>query len=727
MKLGLIGCLIPVFVVLLWANDAKGTDHSHSAGNLAAGPLPKDAVARLGSQRFVHSGRIVSLAFTPDGSGLLTVSQEGACLWDLTNAQPRRVFAKPFICGAFSLDGQTVVLAENGPTIDIFDAATSTLKTQMASAKNRTSALDLSTDGLLAASADEGDILLWDLSDPSTMRRIKVNETRVPVVRFSPDGHHLAYAGARGWEMRILNLAEGSNSIALEGNPGFEPWFVFSPDGSRVMASCEVSKGDLVYSSFRCWDTASGKILYNVPGSFASAAMSPDGRTVAVAGVENVFIFAVATGAEIRRLPRQRLHVWALAFSPDGRTLASGEDQRVRLWRTDTFEEINPGVGHSEPIQGVAFSPDSSTIITGGLDGRLIEWNWPLADEKRCVEGVGSGWGVQHLTFSPDGKWLAIAAWINNSEPFFLFDSKSLLAIESFGNEYPWADPLAFLTDTNEIRNLDDKSVWHLRDGQVVFAKAPSNDIISVFSRDGHFSATVEFNRIVLREILSGKEIRQFQTETGKIKALAFSPDDSLLVTSDYDDALVWDLTGRWKDGVLEKTSLTQTEMTLLWYDLADEDAHLAYRSAWKLAAGGSASVAFIADHLHAAASDPDYVAELRARLTSNTFDDRLTAARQLHDMGIDLRPDETNLLGRPNPMVDAIGRSVGYIYPKKPLQPLPYRLRSSRAIMALEHSASHEAAALLEALAQGVATAPQTIEAKAALAWRAQSIPPKN
>ncbi len=63
----------------------------------------------------------------------------------------------------------------------------------------------------------------------------------------------------------------------------------------------------------------------------------PDGRRVASAGRDRVvWLWDVATGEAVARLPGHADYVWSLAFSPDGSSLASGSgDGTVRLW--DTF------------------------------------------------------------------------------------------------------------------------------------------------------------------------------------------------------------------------------------------------------------------------------------------------------------------------------------------------------------------------------------------------------
>jgi len=67
-----------------------------------------------------------------------------------------------------------------------------------------------------------------------------------------------------------------------------------------------------------------------------AVAFHPDGTRLATAGRDGaVWLWDLARGEAVARLPGHRSYVWSLAFSPDGATLASGSgDATVRLWDT---------------------------------------------------------------------------------------------------------------------------------------------------------------------------------------------------------------------------------------------------------------------------------------------------------------------------------------------------------------------------------------------------------
>ena len=65
-----------------------------------------------------------------------------------------------------------------------------------------------------------------------------------------------------------------------------------------------------------------------------AAAFHPDGTRLATAGRDGgVWLWDLARGEVVARLPGHSNYIWSLTFSPDGATRASGSgDGTVRLW-----------------------------------------------------------------------------------------------------------------------------------------------------------------------------------------------------------------------------------------------------------------------------------------------------------------------------------------------------------------------------------------------------------
>jgi len=237
---------------------------------------------------------------------------------------------------------------------------------------------------------------------------------------FTPDDTVLAAAGGNteDFAIHVWDVANGEPIGTLGGHTGIVWDLAFSPDG-EMLASVS-SDGT---AQIRDWRNGDILKTLNFPGEVASVSFSPDGRRLAVGGVDEaqmqtaaVWIFSVDSWEPLIKIP-ERLNIGAMAYSPNGRLLVGGGTSRdVQVWRTSDGTSIFT-LSHAHPITDVAISPDSSTAATAtcayAVDDECTEggvWVWNLSTGRLIVRLGDFPDVVEGVAFSPDGSSLIAAS-----------------------------------------------------------------------------------------------------------------------------------------------------------------------------------------------------------------------------------------------------------------------------------------------------------------------------
>ena len=256
-----------------------------------------DAATGAASGELAVPGTIMRvLAFTPDGTRLLSNGHDELLVWDVSTRriQGRLPYGMDVLSLAVSPDGTRVAVGAYDPSGQF-----RMILTQIATGKTLAAGPGVpyaySPDGtrLAGTDADKKNVVLWDAH---TLRPLA------------------------GWQ----GHTETINTIA------------FNRAGGRLVSASNDG-------TVRLWDVATGRCLHNFKGHTGevfAAAFHPDGTRLATGGRDrSVWLWDLARREVVARLPGHTSFIWSLAFSPDGKTLVSGSgDFTVRLWDTEPLK-----------------------------------------------------------------------------------------------------------------------------------------------------------------------------------------------------------------------------------------------------------------------------------------------------------------------------------------------------------------------------------------------------
>ncbi len=316
---------------------------------------------------------------------------------------------------------------------------------------------------------------------------------------------------------------------------------LFTPDGKELISVSEDK-------TIRFWDVASGEPLRVLrppigpgrEGKLYDAALSPDGRTLAVGGyglkdaLESIYLISTATGRIERVLKGHTnvIHSFAFAVPPGGRLLlASGSfDNTARIWDVATGECRGVLEGHTNSVYGVAFAPDASRLATASYDKTARIWS--VADGK-CLQTLqGHTIEVRSVAWSPDGQLLATGSF-DRSIKFWSPDGTLSRNIENLDNEIT---SVMFTADSRELlytwgggKERRGSAVLRVSSGQerLRFTKHDNSVFSGAISPDGTVAATAggNSNEIYLWKLTDASFLHRLAGKGKRVFSAGWSPD----------------------------------------------------------------------------------------------------------------------------------------------------------------------------------------------------------
>jgi RNA polymerase sigma factor (sigma-70 family) len=435
---------------------ALGTSSRNSDSNTIYiwGP---DAESKPTIIRDAHRGRLVNLAFAPNGTIVscgwgarrvrdpqgnkpdeLSIPQ--IRVWDAISGQKLTDLDPGAIDGmsglALARDGTTLVSVHRDRLL-VWNRSTGTITHSVAIASEKTPGkrcpgIAISSDGKTVA-VNRGDetVRLWDLASGEPLfHQVNAHESVVRGVAIAPNGGLVATGDDNG----VVHLWDAARATVVRRlELGSRVWAVrFSPDGRTVAAAGDATNsqnGEGTHGIVRLWDLGNFSLRRELQLELPAILLeySPDGRKIAVAS-DVINVFDLATGKKEAQLPGDDGEIRAIAFARDGKTLASaGRDTKFRFWdlvtsqltREIAIEGHRRATSVSQPklpdtLAFAVFGPDLATAATSGFGDQLLAWDLRAGRATRTIPL--ETYGGASLALSPDGRLLAAAVTLMSSD-----------------------------------------------------------------------------------------------------------------------------------------------------------------------------------------------------------------------------------------------------------------------------------------------------------------------
>lgn len=399
----------------------------------------------------IPTGKVESVAFSEAGKFLAGAGGKFIRLWHTktwTLARDAPPLARPVKTIAFSADGVHLFSGHDGEHVVRRWDVPSLKPREFDGHAAPVRAVGFTPDGKnLVTSCLDDDFQLWDARNGMQAAEAETHGRKRLLESF-----WLASLG-RAWpalcDKSMLSFEDYVFAHRYQPSPGLADFLDCSSDGKKFLAlKMQNKRPVLVVVGSR-----DNKLLWSFPwteGDKVSAAIAPDGSTVATASWKNqVCLYDVTTRKKRRYVFPEpwgspTLPYACVKFSPDGsRFVLVGVDGLLRMVSVkdgrvlSEIQEADVSLGGVGPfVSDVALSPDGRTVTT------LKAWDTLWVREVATGELVRRHHGDRFL-FSPDNRTVAIVYLGTLS----LYDHFSGRPVLEYKPHRHWVDQIAFSSD----------------------------------------------------------------------------------------------------------------------------------------------------------------------------------------------------------------------------------------------------------------------------------------
>ncbi|MDQ3928032.1 MAG: WD40 repeat domain-containing protein, partial [Chloroflexota bacterium] len=492
-----------------------------------------------------HTSPVLGASFSRDGTRIVSVSKDStARLWNTDAGKTLLVLrgVDPDLPPQFSPDGRRVLTGYGSGKASVWDASTGKLLFLLGSDRVTLNSTNFSPDGRLIATGDSKRVArIWDVGTGKLLRELAGHRGSIISVDFSPDSKLVVTASTDG-TARVWDAGSGRLVSTLIGEGDLLSSAIFSPNGTEVLGL----EGDAV----DVWNAASGETALSLKppdpsATFAKAAYSPDGQTIATTDVLGQVQLWSARGGKLlwslglRGSARALIPQGALSvtFSPDGRRLVTPRaDGTVQLWDSGSGKLLFELPGHTDAVSSVKFGRDGTVVMTASWDGTVRLWR--LAGP--VMEFSGGTGPLTAAYISPDGQRIVTASQDDTTRVWDAGTHRLLYSLP--GHSDGWLAPYSTVSRLIVTISGELVYVWDAGTGRrMATLKGHTAEITcAVVSPDGSLVVTGGRDHTARIWRSDGHLVRVL-TYANTVWSLHFSPDGKWGSSAGYDGAWMWD------------------------------------------------------------------------------------------------------------------------------------------------------------------------------------------
>jgi len=529
------------------------------------------------------SGSVTSLAFSDDGSRILTIEAKGvARLWDVQGFKAAATFKIPahtaaaLVSGDVSRpdiivsgmdrivkrvrpadsdvaaferghkepitrltatpDGSRVLSCGRDKQVMVWDGSTGGIVTVFQGHQELVSEVALNPMRNLAASWDpKAGIKVWDSTTGIVFRTFSTGETEVNCIAFTPDGDKLL-AGGRDMALRVWSV-KGHQIM---------PDFALA----RIRPVTKQLKSD---RKFKAMVGAAQKAMKR--GAFATAySLLRDSQSLS--GYErsdtalDLIIRMKEHGVRLglhggwkRKTLETPSGVMDVTFSPSAiNFLTAQSDHTIRMWSSKTGECVKVLKGHTNLVAALSYSVNGREALSGSDDKTVRLWDMNTGRNVSVLKGHTDS--VSCVAYARNGDFGLSGSWDATLRLWRLPDGNLSKVLKGHEERITSAD---FVNDSEYIVSAGFDGIikmWDVASGRVLRDLKGHKDRImclSVSPRSDYLLSGSMDGTVRIWDLKTGACIRTVEDNESGVRTVSFSPDQRFFVTGGGDAVVrVW-------------------------------------------------------------------------------------------------------------------------------------------------------------------------------------------